>query len=103
QQRLKSSFREPGFGKDLLNMQSTTENVGSVFQQTDVAGHERRRRKPEHLPERKIPGHHGQDDAKRVITYITFRRVRVYNLFRKERGGMCCIEFTGPRAFLHLG
>ncbi len=42
-------------------------HVRGVLEQPDVAGHQRRRGEPEHLPEREVPGHDGQHRPERLV------------------------------------
>jgi hypothetical protein len=52
--------------KHRLDRERAAGDVARVLEDTAVAGHQRRRGEAEDLPERKVPGHHREDDAERL-------------------------------------
>ena len=111
QKRLEHALGKAGAADDLFDFQSALRNVGRVLQQADIAGHQARRDEAEHLPERKVPGHDGEDDADGLIMDVTFcggggdglvgnktRRIfgivaargqRIFPLRQLRKGGSC--------------
>src|SRR5262249_13053387 len=69
QQRLKDTGGKTGSPENVLDRHGALRNVGGMLQESDIACHQRRRRKPEHLPEWKVPRHDCQNRAQRVIAY----------------------------------
>jgi len=75
-----------------------------MFQQTHVARHQRRGRKSEHLPERKIPWHDGEYRSDRLVADVALLRRRHYGLVRQESLGIFSVIAAGRRAlgrFVH--
>src|ERR1700739_3659649 len=68
QQCLKSAFRKTRAPKNIFNSESAPRRVGSMLQQAGIACHERGRGKAKYLPERKVPRHHRQHRAERLVT-----------------------------------
>ena len=60
----------PALAEQALDGQRALRHVRRVLQQHDVAGHQRRRGEPEHLPERKIPGHDREHGAHRLVANV---------------------------------
>ena len=56
----------PARAKQLLDRERAARHVRRVLQQPAVAGHQRRRREAEDLPEREVPRHHREHDAERL-------------------------------------
>src|SRR5215475_6875875 len=73
-----------------------------MFQQTDVSCHQCRSSKTKNLPERKIPGHNGEDWAKRLKMNVTLFCIRIDSLVCKMMLCVVCIVSTSPRTFLSL-
>ena len=76
-----------------------------MLQQANVAGHKSRGGETHDLPQREIPRHHGEHDAKRHVLSIRSRcahRTRVDGFIRKERLRMFGIKPHTPRALAHL-
>ena len=67
QQGLKHAFRETGAAKNIFNRERALRNVGGVFEQNDIARHQSGRGETEHLPERKIPRHDGENRPHRLV------------------------------------
>ncbi len=67
QQGLENVRGKAGAADDLFDGERALRHVGGVLEQAHVAGHERRRGEAEHLPEGKIPGHHGEHGADRLV------------------------------------
>ena len=74
-----------------------------VFQQADVAGHERGCREPNHLPEREIPGHHGQHRAEREIANEAAVGLGLDRLVAQELCGVLRVVAASQRAFFGFG
>ena len=100
EQRLKNAFVKTGAAKDFFDRERALRNVGRVFEQADVSGHQRRRRKTEHLPERKIPRHDGEDWSERLITNETSRRAGLRRLVFQKSFCVLGVESATARAFL---
>ena len=101
----------PARREDFLDCESALRDVRCVLEQSDVAGHQRRRGETEHLPERKIPRHDRQHDAQRlesdprlpvfdfhrlvgeeppgVLRVVPARRSRISRLRRPRRRWAC--------------
>ena len=90
EQRLKNALRHPRFAKDLLDRQRRLRHVGGVLEQHHVAGDQRGQAGAKRLPERKVPRHHGQNDAERLEPDIAF-------------GGGALGRFVGQQALAVLG
>ena len=67
EERLEGAFGKTRFAEDLLDREGAVGDVRGVLEEADVAGHERRRREAEDLPEGEVPGHDGEDRAERVV------------------------------------
>ena len=65
---LEYAFGETGAEENVFNFQGALRDVGGVFQQADVAGHQARSDEAEDLPEREVPRHDGENDAERLVT-----------------------------------
>ena len=63
QKRSEQMLGESCFAEDLLDCKGAPGHIGCVFQHGGVPGHEPWRGEAEHLPEREIPWHDGQNDA----------------------------------------
>src|SRR5205085_4815257 len=59
----KKALWESGVADDLFDRQRALWNVRRVLEETRVTRHECRRREPNDLPERKVPGHDRENDA----------------------------------------
>jgi hypothetical protein len=63
---LENSFRKSGSLEDVLDCKRALRDIRCVFKDPHVTRHESRRRKTEHLPERKIPRHHSEYNTDRL-------------------------------------
>ena len=88
QEGLKGAAREAGATDERLDRESALRDVGGVFEQSDVAGHQCRREKTEDLPEGEVPGHDGEDDAERVPAYVAVVVLGGDGLGREDAGGV---------------
>ena len=70
QQGLERASRKTRAANQSFDGDGALRNVGRVLEQSDVAGHQRRRQKTEDLPEGKVPGHDGQHNAERVPAHV---------------------------------
>src|SRR5215203_386470 len=102
QQSLKTSFRKPGAPDDLFYCQCALRHVGGVFEKPDIARCKCWGGKAEDLPEWKIPGHHGQNGANRLVHYHASRRARLNDLIRQKALGILRVVPASPRAFDRL-
>ena len=66
EQRLEHALGRAGAAKQILERQRALRDVRGVLEEAHVAGHQRRRGKPDHLPEGEIPGHDRQHHAERL-------------------------------------
>ena len=71
-----------------------------MFQQSDVTGHQRRRGKSKHLPERKIPGHDRQHRPERLILDVTFGGVGLRRFLLEKARSVLRVKPATARAFL---
>ena len=72
-----------------------------MLQNACVPCHDGRYRETQDLPEWKVPGHDGQDDAKRIELRVLFGCFCLKNIRRKEFLRVVCIEITERAAFFH--
>ena len=101
--RSKKMWRKPCIAKQLLQRQRTLRHAGSMFQNTSITRHQRGSGEADHLKEWKIPRHHTQHDANRIIGNIAFVRIGLDHLDLHKMLGMHCIIITGKSTFFHLG
>ncbi len=94
---------EPGEGEDLLDLQGAAGDVGRMFQQPGISGHEGRGGEAEDLPEGEVPRHDGKDDAQGTMGDVGFAGVAGNNLVGKKILGVVGIEITASGAFVDLG
>ena len=102
-QRAKQVFRKARLAEHRFDRERAARHVRGVLEQSRIAGHEARGRKSEHLPEREIPRHHGENDADRIERDKALARLGQHRFAGQELGGVVGIEGTAERAFLHLG
>src|SRR5207237_5289536 len=100
QQSLKRAFHKTSATKDIFNGQRALRHVRSMFEQANVTGHQCGRGETEYLPERKIPGHHGENDPERLIPNETLGRVRLNVLIGQMAFSVLSVVTTNPRALL---
>jgi len=89
--------------EQLLDGERAARHVGGVLQDHGVAAHQGRRRRPEELPVGEVPGHHGQDDAQRLVLDVTLGRVGWHLHRRQQLGAVLRVPIDAPRALLDLG
>ena len=89
QQRREQARRQPGVGEEPLDRERAAGDVGGVLENDAVAGHERRRRGAEDLPEREVPRHHGEQHAQRLVGDEALPRLRRHLLVGEERPPPC--------------
>src|SRR4029077_14746090 len=99
EQRLKNAFIESGAAKDLFNRERALRHVGGVLEQADIARHQRRRGESENLPERKIPGHDGEDWSERFVMDVATPGGGQRGLVLQKSLGIFGVEAAPPRAF----
>ena len=103
QQGTEDAVGKSGIAEYFLDLQGAARHVGGMLQQTGVAGHQRRRSEPEHLPEREVPGHHGEDRPERIEPHEAARGVALVGLVGEKIGGALGVVVAGPRTLLRLG
>lgn len=103
QQGLKRAIVEAGAKKDLFDGERALRDVRGVLEQTDIARHQCRCSEAENLPERKIPGHHGEHRTEGLKCDPRLARLHLYFPVAKKRLGIVCVVAAGSRAFLSLG
>ena len=92
--------------EDVCDRQGALRHVRGLLEQTNVAGHQRRRGETKDLPERKIPWHDRQHDTQRLEMHVAFRSVSFDNLICEMSLGVLSVIATNPGAlldFLHGG
>src|SRR5437667_278427 len=67
-----------------------------------IAVHESGRGEAEHLPEREVPGHHGEHDSQRIEADVALGRIGLTGLLGQKAGGLLRVVVAHPGAFLHL-
>ena len=102
EQRLKNAFLESGSAKNIFDRQGALRNVRRVFEQADIARHQRRRGETEHLPEGKIPRHDREHGADWLVTHITAPRVGRNALIGEKALGVLRVESATADAFRYL-
>src|SRR5208282_5255951 len=102
-QSLKRAGGESGFEKNLFNRQGTLRNIRSVLEQPDVAGHERRSSEANHLPERKVPRHDGENGADRPVANKTFLGPGIKYFICQKAFSILSVVAAASGAFHGLG
>jgi hypothetical protein len=77
-------------------------HVASVFEECYVARHERRSGEAEDLPEGKVPGHDGQNDADGIVAKIAVSMVAVDVLGSKDALGIFGVVAAASGALFYL-
>jgi hypothetical protein len=103
QQRLKYVRRKPRSADHVFDFERALRHVGGMLQQPHVARHQRRSREPEHLPERKIPGHDGQHRPDGLVPDEAAPGAGVQRLVRQQPLAVLHVVAAGQRAFGRLG
>ena len=94
---------EAGVAQHRLDGQRALRNVRGVLEQSDVSGHQRGGGETKHLPERKVPRHHRQNGAHRLIADVTLLRLGLDRLVGEVFRSVIGVVAAGERALLHLG
>jgi len=102
EQRLKDAFGETGSLEDALNSQRALRHIRSVFEKSDVAGHERWRGETKDLPKGEIPRHDGKHRAQRLVAHEATRGVGCDLFVGEETSGVLGVVTTRPRALFNL-
>jgi hypothetical protein len=89
--------------QERLDRRGATGDVGGVFEQHRVPGHEGGRPEAEKLPERIIPRHYGQNGAERLVRHVAGGGLRVDGLVGQEVGPVVRVVPAHPGALLGLG
>lgn len=102
EQALKDAFTESRLPKNLLNRQRALRHVAGVLEKANVAGHERGRGEPKHLPEREVPRHDREHRSERIEPHVAAAGVdrrldRLQQFFAVGR-----VVAADARAFSHL-
>ena len=99
QQRLEDVRGEARAPHDVFDRQRALRYVRSVLEQAHVARHQGRREETEDLPEGKIPRHHGEHRANRLITDETHGAACVHRFIGQQAFGMLDVVPAGGGAF----
>ena len=102
EQCLKNAFIESGAAKDLFNRERALRHVGGVLEQADIACHQRRRGESEHLPERKIPWHDGEDGSERFVMHVAARGGGLRGLVLQKSLSIFGVVTACTRTFFHF-
>ena len=102
QQCLEHAGIKTGFAERFFNGERALRHIGGMFKETDISRHQGRRRKPEHLPERKVPWHDREDGSERIITDIASPGIRRYDLFAQKFLAVFRIETATACAFFNF-
>ena len=102
QKGLEGAFGKSRTRKNFLDLERALGNIRCMFEQPDIARHQRGRDKTEDLPEGKIPRHDRENRTKRLIMDVALRG-RSLNCFIGQKA-LCvlCIVAAGPCAFNRL-
>ena len=73
-----------------------------MLQDAGIARHQSRRGKAEDLPERKVPGHHGQDHTQRLEGHKTPAGLGLHDFWHEELRRLLGIKVTDPGTLLHF-
>ena len=103
EQRLELVVVEAGLAEHILDGEGALRDVGSVFEKTHVAGHQRGGGEAEDLPEWEVPRHHGQHRADRLVPHPALPRVRRDLLVGEEGGAVLGVEAAGEGTLGRLG
>ena len=98
QQRLKRALRKARAPEHVLDHQRALRDVRRVLEQHDVAGHQRRRGEAEHLPEGKVPRHHGEDRPERLVPDEALGGRALHRFVGEHPRGVLGVEAAAPRA-----
>ncbi len=98
QQRLKRALRKSCPADDVLDRQRTLRHVRRVLEQQDVAGHQRRSREPEYLPEGEVPWHDREDGPERLVMDEALGCGALRRLVGQELPGVLGVVAAAPRA-----
>ena len=98
EQTLKHAARRARLLEQLFERERALRHVRRVLEQADVAGGDRRRREPNHLPERKIPRHHGEHDADRLERDEAALAGNIDRLVGEKARARCRHRSDTPRA-----
>jgi hypothetical protein len=101
--RSKHVVRKAGLLKDALDRQGASWHVRRVLQDADVSGHQGWRGEAEHLPQREVPRHDGEDDTERFEDGVRFGAFGGDDVWCEVRLGVVRIVIADPRALLDLG
>src|SRR5205085_4374527 len=103
EQCLKRALHESGASKNVFDRERALGNVGSVLEDADVSGHQRRRGKSKDLPERKIPRHDGEYDTERLKRHPACATFHLHWLIGEKSLGVLSIVGARRSALLRLG
>src|ERR1700685_619656 len=74
-----------------------------MFQQAHIAGHQCRRKKSKHLPEREVPRHYREHNTERIPSDIAARVLSLDKLRRENRLTLLCIIAARSGTLSYLG
>ena len=103
EQRLEHVHRESGLGYHALDGERTPRHVAGVLEQAHIARHEGWPDKPERLPVRKIPWHHRQNNAQRLIGHVRLLSLGHHLFVGQKLLGVLGVVAATHSALLHLG
>src|SRR3954463_6670220 len=103
EERLERAFREAGLRDEIFHRERALRDVRGVLEEPDVARGERGCREADHLPEREVPGHHGQHDAEGLVAHERTACVGLHHLVGDEARAVLGIEPAAESALVHLG
>ena len=93
-----TSGGKPARAHDVFDGQRALRHVGGVLEQAHVARHQRRRDETEDLPERKIPGHHGEHRADGLVADEALRAAGIHRLVGQQALGVLGVVAAGGGA-----
>ncbi len=104
QERLEHAVGAAGVLEHRLDRQTALRHVRRVFEEHHVSRQQRRRCEPEHLPERKVPGHDGEHGAERLVADVAARGIGrdVDHFVGQERRAVRRVVPAAARGFQDL-
>src|SRR4051794_11132294 len=94
--------RKTCLADNLFDSQCASWYVGSMLQHTAITRSKSRRKEPEKLPERKVPGHYSQNNTNRLESDKAFTSIRFDDLILQVFGGIGGIVLAHRGTFVYF-
>ena len=102
EERLERAAGEACAAHQSLDGHGRLGHVRAVFQQADIARHQGRAKKPEDLPEGKVPRHDREYDAQRIPAHVAVVAFGRDGLFLQNACGVIGVVAAADGAFEHF-